>query len=224
MQRKELMQLTRLSVIAMIFFLVSAAPAVEQKPGRANETLLAATSPFEDMVEFALAGNDAGVRRALAAADRQAAAVRAVLPAASAGRFDELLQAVHKAASGREHQVLAVSAVEVFRFLLDRLHPGTLKVPKEVSLLDYAGFRLKVLASAARPDWDAMRTTAEAASAWWSAVESSVTDKALRDAFSSTVAGLREAAKKENLPMLSLAVQIDLDLVDLLENHFERKQ
>lgn len=218
------MQLTRPSLISMVFLLVSLFPAVAQEASNPNETLLAATSPFEDIVDFALVRNDAGITKALADADRQAAAVKAVLPTAAAGRFDQQLQALHKAASGKEYQALAATAVEVFRFLIDGLQPGNLKVPKEISLLDYTGFKLRVLATAAQPDWNAMRKTAEDASAWWHTVESSVSDKALRDAFSSTVAGLQEATKNENLPMLHFAVRIDLDLVDPLENHFERKQ
>ena len=221
---EEFKQVKRLPLIPIVFLLVSAGPAMAQGISKANETLLAATSSFEDMVDFSLAGNDAGITKALAGVDRQAAAVKAVLPAEAAGRFDDLLQAVRDAASGGQHQVLALTAVEGFRFLLDRLEPDNLRVPKEVSLLDYVGFKLKVLAAAAEPDWNAMRKTAEEASALWNALKRRVSDKALRDAFSSTVTGIREATNKENLAMLFFAAQIDLDLVDLLENHFERKK
>jgi hypothetical protein len=215
---------TRFLLALPVILWVLSVPALAQGTRTANETLLAATSPFEDMVEFALAGNDSGITRALVAADRASGGVKDALSAGAASRFGDLLQAIHEAASGREYQVLALTAVDVFRLLLDGLQPEKLKVPKEVSLLDYAGFKLNVLADAVEPDWDAMRETAKDASVWWKAVEPRVSETALRDAFSSTVSGLREATKNENLPMLRFAVQMDLDLVDLLENHFSRQK
>jgi hypothetical protein len=218
------MKPNRSSRISIVLLLAFALPAAAQEASTANETLLGATSPFEDMVDFALARNDAGITKALADATRQSAAVKAVLSTAAASRFDQQLHTLHKAASGKDYQTLALTAAEAFRLLIDGVRPGNLKVPKEVSLLDYAGFKLRALAIAARPDWNAMRKTATDASVWWHTIEPSVSDKALRDACSSTFAGLREATKNENLPMLHLAVQIDLDLVDLLEQHFERKR
>ena len=112
----------------------------------------------------------------------------------------------------------------MFRLLIDNLDAGKLKVPKEVSLLDYAGFKLHVLDAAPKPDWDAMRKTVADAVAWWDAMKSKVSDKKLRDAFNSTVRGMQQAASSENRPMLQYAAQMDLDLVDLLEKHFEGKK
>lgn len=217
------MQPLRLMLVLLVFLMVPVLPVEAKDASRVNKILLAATSPFEDMVDFALARNDAGITKALAVADRQAEGVKAVLPQAAAGSFGELLQTIHGAAAGKEYQELAVTAVEVIRFLLDGLQPGKLQVPKEVGLLDYAGFRLRVLAMAKEPDWDTMLATAKDAMKWWNEVEPRVSDKALRDAFSTVISGLEEATKKDDLPMLRLAAQIELDLVDLLEYHFRRK-
>ena len=97
-------------------------------------------------------------------------------------------------------------------------------MPKEVSLLDYAGFKLHVLAAAPQPDWGAMRQTVEDAVGWWKVTQPKVSDKHLRDTMQSTVRGLEQAIQIESLPMLNFAAQIDLDLVDLLEGYFERKK
>ncbi|MEJ2032006.1 MAG: hypothetical protein P8Y63_02980 [Deltaproteobacteria bacterium] len=220
---EESMLPPRLLLMLFVFLMVPVPSVDAKEASHVNKILLAATSPFEDMVDFALAQNDAGITKALAVADRQAASVKVVLPPAAAGSFGELLQTIHEAAAGKEYQSLAVTAVEVIRFLLDGLRPSKLKVPKEVGLLDYAGFRLRVLATAKEPDWDMMLTTAEDATKWWNGIESRVSDKALRKAFSTAISGLQEAAKKEDLPMLRLAAQIELDLVDMLEHHFRRK-
>jgi hypothetical protein len=218
------MQLTKNTLVLITFILAALTPAFARDAAKDNETLLRASSPFEDIVEFALAKNDASIAKSLKAADGNAAAVRDALPTAAAAQFDTMLQTLHTATTAKEHHAVAMSAVEVFRLLIDNLEAGSLKVPKEVSLLDYAGFKLHVLAAAPQPDWGAMRRTVEDASGWWTAIKSKVSDKGLRDAFNSTVRGLQEAGKVEHLPMLNFAAQIDLDLVDLLEGYFEHKK
>ena len=217
------MQLTRYLFLPLVFLVACLLPASARDAAKANETLLSATSPFEDMVEFALARNFASVEKSLAKADGQAAAVKDALPPASVGAFDGQLQALHKVVVAKDHYAVAVCAVEIFRLLLDNLDATKLKVPKEVSLLDYAGFKLHVLDAAPKPDWDAMRKTVAEAAAWWKAAKSKVSEKGLRDAVESTIRGLQQAAQTENLPMLHFAAQIDLDLVDLLEGYFEKK-
>ncbi len=222
-QEEEAVYRTGQFLILIALVLVFCIPAVAEDLGKENEVLLGSTSPFEDLVEFALAGNDGGIMRALAAADRQAVAVKAVLPAEDSEFVDKRLQTAHKAATARNYRALAAAGLEIYRLLVDHLQADTLKVPKEVSLLDYAGFNLRVLGASDPPDWDAMRKTAADAVTWWRAIRRQVSNVALRDAFSSTVGGLQEATRSENLPMLHFAVQMDLDLVDLLERHFEGK-
>ena len=96
-----------------------------------------------------------------------------------------------------------------------------LEVPKEVSLLDYVGCCRHVLDAAAKPDWDAIAATVAEGERWWDSVDDRVDDQGLRDAIDSTMEGLRIATDGKNLPMLHYAVQMDLDLVDLLEGYFE---
>ena len=116
---------------------------------RDNKALLRATSPFEDLVEFGLTKNEAAISKSLTEADRRAAVIREVIGSSASGKFDELLAALHQATTDRDHSRLAMSAVEAFRLLIDNLKPQGLQVPKEVSLLDYAGFKLQVLGAAA---------------------------------------------------------------------------
>lgn len=191
---------------------------------KANEILLRAASPFEDMVEFALAKDEAGIAKSLAAAASNTAAVRDTLPPAATAQFDPFLQTIRGAAAAKGHYAVAQSAVEVYRLLIDNLDAKSLTVPKEVSLLDYAGFKLHVLAAAPQPDWAAMRRTVDDAAGWWAAIKPKVEEKSLLNAFNSAVVGLQQAAKAEHLPMLNFAAQINLDLVDLLEGYFERKK
>ena len=221
---KRLAQLPTRNFLTFTLLAACLSSAIARDAVKANETLLHATSPFEDMVGFALAKNSASVTKSLAKADSQAGGVKEALLPASVGEFERRLQELHKAAVDNEHYAVAVSGVAIFRLLIDNLDAGKLKVPKEVSLLDYAGFKLHVLDAAPKPDWDAMRKTVADAVTWWAATKSRVTEKGLRDAFNSTVRGLQQSAKTENLPMIHFAAQMDLDLVDMLENHFESKK
>jgi hypothetical protein len=222
MQSKR--QSTRLGflVIALSLALitsVSASPAIN-----ANEVLLSAMSPFEDMVEFALARSHSDVSKALVEADQQATAVKTVLPAAAASKFDTLMTGLHRSATEKDHHKTASSAVDIFRLLIDNLQAKDLKEPKEVSLLDYAGFKLRVLAAAPNPDWQDIRRTIGEAAGWWNTIESKVSQKGLREAFGTSIRGLDDAARLENIPMLRFAAQIELHLVDLLEDDLRLKQ
>ncbi len=108
--------------------------------------------------------------------------------------------------------------------LIDNLQAKGLKEPKEVSLLDYAGFNLRVLATAQNPQWQDIRRAVGEAAGWWNTIESKVSQKGLRDAFGTSIRGLDDAAKLENLPMLRFSAQIELDLVDLLEGDLRPKR
>ena len=217
----------RISFCALAASLLLAAPfsiCVECRADDENEVLLEATSPFEDMAEFALDKQDLGMAKSLAAADGQAAAVKKALPEAAAKQFDAFLKTLHESADKKNYHAVAMNAVETFRLLIDNLDADDLEVPKDVLLLDYAGFKLHVLGAATKPDWVAMSKTVDEAANWWKAVRSKVADKALRDAFDSTVKGLQKAAVIKDLPMLEFAAQMDLDLVDLIEGQFEGKE
>jgi len=218
------MQYRRLGFLTIVLILAvmtsaSASPAIN-----ANEVLLSAMSPFEDMIEFALARSCSDVSKALAEADQKSIAVKTVLPVAAASKFDTLMTGLHRSAIEKEHHKTASSAVDIFRLLIDSLQAKDLKEPKEVSLLDYAGFKLRVLAAAQNPDWKDIRRTVGEAAGWWNTIESKVSQKGLRDAFGSSIRGLGDAAKLENLPMLRFAAQIELHLVDLLEDDLRLKQ
>ena len=218
------MPITRLRLVEVAFLLaVMPSPSASQAM-KANDVLLSATSPFEDMIESALAESDSDISKTLVAADRQAGNVKTVLPASAANEFAALMEGLHGAVADKDRHEVARRAVGVFRLLVDNLQARDLKVPKEVSLLDYAGFKVRVLAATPSPDWQDVRRTVGEAAGWWNAIKSKVTEKGLRDAFDSLIRGFDDAARLENLPMLRFAAQIDLDLVDLLESDLTPKR
>jgi phosphohistidine phosphatase SixA len=219
----EAMKLTRFKLSLILFSIALIAVASTSRAGGTNEVLLGAMSPFEDMIEYALAGQDSGVSEALAAADQNSKSVMETLHAPAAQELTALMDALRDAAKSRDSLKTATYAVDIFRLLTDNLQADSLDVPKEVSLLDYAGFRLRVLAASKNPDWRDVRTTIGEAAGWWKAVRPRVSMRGLIDTFDTLVGGLEDSERTRNVEMLGFAAQMTLDLVDLLESDLKAK-
>jgi len=189
-----------------------------------NEVLLSAASPFEDLTENALAGNRKGMQLALKGYDEQAAKVSKVLSPKARHDIELLVATIKKAEQRADNESVALNSVEAYRTLIESLDTSSLIVPVEVSLLDYAGFKLKVFLHAKSPDWSVLRKTAEEARQHWTAIESRVSDKGLLDAVNTMITGMNKATTAENADMAVFAAQVDLALVDLLEGYFENIQ
>lgn len=199
------------------------APA-NMAPSPANDALLAAASPFEDLTEFAEAGDTPGMDRALSQFKQHAEAARTALPAGARIRLDSLVTTIDTSRAAGDRPAVAIGAVEAYRVLIENLDESALAVPRAVSMLDYAGFRTVVLANAAakgNADWPALAATAREARGFWSSIEGRIDDTALTDAMNTSIAGMEEAAAQKDARLARLAGQVDLDLVDLLEHHFE---
>lgn len=204
---------------ALAFSMASASQAAQL-----DDPLVSGMSPFEDLIEVALDGNDSGISSALGDADRQSIRVQKALAIPVAKQLAGLMEDLHRAAAASAHLRVANDAVDAFRLLIDNVQVETHSMPRELSLLDYAGFKLRVLAAADKPSWKDIRKTVDDADAWWKALHGRVSERSLRDAFDSTVRGLHDATRIEDVPMLRFAAQIDLDLVDLLEVDLERSR
>jgi len=191
---------------------------------RSNEVLLSAASPFEDLTENALAGNREGIQSVLKAYDEQAEKVRKVLSPKARHDLELLVAAIKKAEQRGDNESVALNSVEAYRTLIESLDTNSLTVPVQVSLLDYAGFRLKVLLHGKSPDWSILRKTAEEAHRHWTAIEYRVSDQGIRDAVNTMITGLKQATTSRNAEMALFAAQVDLALVDLLEKYFEQLQ
>ncbi len=202
--------------------LSTSVPTFSQDAISNNGALLAATSPFEDIAEFAIAKNDSAIQKQLVIADKHVAKVKSAMTAERFSAFESLFKKLKTLAAEKSYRQAADTSVELFRQLIECLDASKLEVPQEVSLLDYAGFKIHVLTATESPDWSAIQKTTDDASKWWSELKGKVTNTKLQDAVNSTIRGLQEAARSKNLPMVNFAAQLDLDLVDLLETEFEK--
>ena len=213
----------RLKLFPIIFFIAIMAITSTCQASQTNQVLLGAMSPFEDMIEYALAGKDSDVLKALTIADQNSKSIATTLPAPAAHKFTALMDALRQAATIKNNRKTARCAVEIFRLLAEILQADSFELPKEVSLLDYAGFKLLILAASKKPDWRAIRTTINETTSWWNAIRSKVTMNGLSNTFDTLICGLETSAKTRNLDMLGFAAQMTLDLVDLLEDDMNRQ-
>ncbi|ARA92811.1 hypothetical protein AWN76_006290 [Rhodothermaceae bacterium RA] len=187
----------------------------------ANDTLLAAASPFEDLTEFAEAGDVRGMERALASIKQHLPSAKAVLGDTPKAYLDSLVTDIEEAFGNGEYRTVALLAVEAYRTLISALDESAMVVPKAVSLLDYAGFKLHVLAGADAPDWDLMQRVVQEADGFWNSIEGQIDEKGLRDAMNTAIQGMKEALSARDARLMAFAARVDLDLVDLLETYFE---
>lgn len=134
--------------------------------------------------------------------------------------FRSLITDIKQAAQQSDYDVIALKSPEAYRMLVEALDTSNLKIPAEVSLLDYVGFRYLAVLHAKPNDWPALEHAATYAKENWSAIRSKVTDKSLRDAVDVTMDGLMQACIKQNTDMALFAAQVDLAQVDLLEAFF----
>src|SRR4029077_7012716 len=108
------MQITRLRLLAIAILIVATPSVSASQAIRANEVLLSAMSPFEDIIESALAESDYNILKALAAADQQTIHVKKALSASAVSTFATLMESLHQAATDKDHHQVAGNAVEIF--------------------------------------------------------------------------------------------------------------
>jgi hypothetical protein len=192
--------------------------------GQHNRIILSAASIFEDMSDAALSADKAGLQRALQSYDGQSGKVEKILPLEKRRVLKASVAEIGKAVSQRDYVAVALEAPEVYRTLIESLDRKVLKVPAEVSLMDYAGFKLRALLNAKSGDWKQMRDVASEAEKNWSAIKSSVKNKSLRDAVETAVEGIKSSSVSKNSEMALFAAKINLALIDLLETYFDKKK
>ena len=200
----------------------SGAQAAQRDPSQINDRISAAASINEDMVELALAGETSEVQEKITDLRN---ALSELQPALSEGTYQAVgseLNAMEAAVGNNDMVGVALAAVEAYRTLENALDRSALVAPREVSMLDYSGFKLSALTAAATPSWTMIGAAASEASGVWKALAPQVQDTGLRDLMNSIITGLEDAVDRHDVAQSRFAAQIILDAVDVLEQHFAR--
>lgn len=184
------------------------------------DPLVGGAEIFENLSEAAPTMDAAAFKKALTAFETLYPSISGQLVPDRKNRLDSLVTGVRNAWQKGDRGTVANQAIEVYRLFQESIDHSGQRVPVEVSLLDYAGFKLNALLVSKQPDWRQAGKTAQEASMWWSAIEARVTDKALRSAMAHTIRGIKEAAGRKDSTLLRFAAEMDLILVDGLEAFF----
>lgn len=190
--------------------------------GSSDQALLAAAEPFEALTEEARSAD--GERLAKLMADTKAAfdTVAAKLAPGERAKLANILTTIANARRNDDRAGIALAAVEGYRALIDNTS-GNGAIPKAVSLLDYAGFRYQADIAASPLRWDDAGLALRFATREWNSLEPTVKDAALREKVSKALSTMRQALDAKDAATARRAVAHELDLVDLLENHFSAK-
>ena len=223
--------LTPLRAAMLIAATLQFGSAFAQSAGASKSPALAGTDQaqsladgaeiFENLTESASALDEVEFNKALSEYEKLSPEIFPHLSPERKTRLETLMRGVHEDWQKKDRGAMAIQSIEVYRLLQESIIDHGQSVPKEVSLLDYAGFKLNGLLLSPQPDWKEVAKTTQEASAWWTAIKPRITDKNLRDAMDHTIRGINDAAARKDTNLLRFAANMDLILVDGMEAFFE---
>lgn len=188
-------------------------------PASPGDRLLAAAEPFEALTETAFADPPAKLDETIAKGRKAAADIRSLLTPAAATKIDGLLADIGRYRGAGQRANLALSSIEVYRALMDSVPPGS-RVPVDVSLLDYAGFRYQADLKSSPVRWDDMKQAASYARTRWAQLAPKIADKAVSGPFETALQDMEKAVASRDSKLAQSAVTAELDQVDKLEAYF----
>lgn len=217
------------AVIAALLSGIPVVPALAQTSATTtapaptlDQRLIDTAGHFETITEQAYTKTKDELLALLMKGETAVASVSGNLSADGKAALDAAVKDLRAALAEGTPSRIAVSSVEAYRALVNEVstaHP----VPKQVSLLDYAGFKVQALAQDGTIDWAEIGRTLDFADTTWNEIAARITDTTLRDQFADSLIGLRNAAQAQDKDRLLQAATVELDLVDSLEGYFAKK-
>jgi len=199
----------------------AAPPSTGSAPANTNNDnkFRAAAEPFEKLAETSFEATLTAIDQTIGEAETAAQGVRALLPTGAASHLDAQIAAMKSARQKRDHAGLALSSIEAFRVLISAVADNA-KVPTEVSLLDYAGFRYGADLKANPVRWGDMAEAVSFARDNWAKLSPRTKSFQGAPAFEKAIADMDKAAAQRNVALATLSAKAELDLVDQLEIFF----
>lgn len=195
-----------------------AAAAVRSESDR--KIILAAAERFENLTEAAFKGVRPTVY-ALALAHHDEQVARPLLNSSESAAINRQVQAVDAATKTGVAAEVSLASIEAYRTLITAAG-GEGKMPVQVGLLDYSGFRFWADAKAAPAHWDDMAQAHDFAAAQWQLVMPRIHDPVMVEKFSAALAAMAAAVAKHDAAAAVRAGTTEMDLVDGLETLLTR--
>jgi hypothetical protein len=194
---------------------------VPQKETKSSPIALAAAAEnFEALTEQAFTAKPDELALLFAKAQKSATGIAGQLGPEATKSLEGRLLAARTAIDARHPSDIALAAVEAFRLVVSAFSPDA-GMPVAVSLLDYAGFRIQADLKSEPPRWSDAQEAAKYAHGQWDQVKDRVTDMALKEQFTASLASMDEYLSARDDEMAAKAAATELDLVDDLEGFFK---
>lgn len=214
------MKLNRYFLSGLFVVMILSSSAMAQTN---NTILFDAMSPYEDLTEYALDQNKEGIDQTIKSLDGLVDKLKNKLSKKAIQNLSENIEKIKIAKDNVDFPKIALYAVDSYKAISEELDTSTLKIPKEVVILDYIGFKLLALLKQQNVDWNLIKITSNEGVSQWENIRIQTSDKPLRNVMDTAIQGIQVAVNSKNMDMLRFAAQVDLDLVDLLEGYFEKK-
>lgn len=195
----------------------SSAPAAASTSS--NEKLRAAAEPFEKLTEISFTATLPAIDQTIGEADAAARGVRTLLSIDLGKQLDAQIAAMKSAREKQDHAGLALASIEAYRVLVSAVSDNA-KIPTEVSLLDYAGFRYDADLKASPVRWSDMAVAVSFARENWTKILPRAKSSPVATAFETSLANMDRAVTQKNASLAAASVKSELDLVDQLEKFF----
>ena len=213
------MKLHRLAIAALLISASFDTPVLADTQAQ-KDIMEAAASACEDMVDVVSADGMAAAQPKLADLKTALKKARGFLKADVATQLDQRAEAMTALSKGASKTALSLAAIETFKDIVDASDWHNAKIPKDVSMLDYTGFKLSILASDASPDWVAAAKTAEEAHVAWDKLVPKFKDGDMVDLAHILDAGTVDAVKRRDAVGVLFASKLQLVSIDLVETSF----
>jgi hypothetical protein len=184
-----------------------------------NQKLRDAAEPFEKLTEISFTAALPKIDQTISEAEAAARATRGLLLHDAANQLDAQISAMKTARQKQDRAGLALSSIEGYRVLVSAVTDKA-KVPTEVSLLDYAGFRYDADLKANPVRWSDMAQAVSFARKNWVTLSPRVKSSPLTMNFEKAITDMDKAVLKRSKQLAASSVKTELDLVDQLEKFF----
>jgi hypothetical protein len=201
--------------------LAQTTPASAPTPAdtNSNKKLRDAAEPFEKLTEISFSAALPKIDQTIGEAEAAAQGTRGLLSNDAAKQLDAQISAIKSARQKQDRTGLALSSIEAYRVFVSAVTDKA-KVPTEVSLLDYAGFRYNADLKASPIRWGDMAQAVSFARKNWVTLSPRVKSSPLAMDFEKAITDMDKAVVKRSKQLATSSVKTELDLVDQLEKFF----
>ncbi len=189
--------------------------------GSRQIALLAAAEEFETLTESSFSADISTRDIMIAKARRAVAKVATYVSPELADELQSHLADIKSAQTNNAPADLAIASNEAFGALVSAVD-GKQKIPVNVSLLDYAGFRFDADAQATPARFADMGKAVIFAQQQWAGIKSRKEIGKLSGRFSAALDNMELASRSGNVALARTTAKVELDMVDELETAFGR--